>query len=80
MRRIATVLAALLVALVVVLPANAAEASPGGCKAFGQNVAGLATGLGAEFGATASFVASSEPQAFPNLVVKPEQAQLCGDG
>lgn len=77
-RYITIVLAVLLGALVGIMPATAAEAAPGGCKAFGENVAGLAIGLGAEFGATASSVASSGPQAFPNAVVKPEQAALCG--
>ena len=54
-----------------------AQPTSGGCQAFGNNVAGLAQTLGAEFGATASSVASLFPTAFPTLVVHPEQAALC---
>ena len=56
---------------------SSAAPTQGGCKAFGQNVAGLATALGPVFGATASTVATSGPGAFPRLVVHPEQAALC---
>jgi hypothetical protein len=49
----------------------------GSCADFGANVANLAWTLGADFGATASTVASSAPGAFPDLVVHPEQANLC---
>ncbi len=59
-------------------PAHAVEeASTPGCRAFGTNVASLATNLGPAFGATASGVASSGPQAFPTLVVHPEQVKFC---
>ncbi|GGI03303.1 hypothetical protein [Egicoccus halophilus] len=52
--------------------------APGpGCAAFGGNVAGLATQLGAVFGQTASGVATSGPGAFPGLVVGPEMDALC---
>ena len=59
-------------------PAQAVEEeAPSGCAAFGANVAGLATDLGPVFGETASGVASSAPQAFPTLVVRPEQERFC---
>ena len=66
--------------LLAVAPMATASAAPtsGGCRAFGQNVAGLATTLGPAFGATASGVASSGPRAFPTFVVFPEQKGLCG--
>ncbi len=67
--------AAVLIGLAA-LPGQASAAS-GGCAAFGQHVASLATALGPTFGATASGVASSAPAAFPNGVVKPEQASFC---
>jgi hypothetical protein len=54
-----------------------AQDHPGGCQAFGANVAGLAQALGADFGATASGVASSSAAAFPTQVVKPEQDAFC---
>jgi hypothetical protein len=50
---------------------------PGGCKAFGQNVAGLAQGLGRDFGAAASGAARLEPGGIVTFVVAPEQADLC---
>ena len=50
---------------------------PGGCEAFGQNVAGLAEGLGGAFGAAASGAASSEPGGIVTFVVAPEQSALC---
>ncbi|MGX5654802.1 hypothetical protein ACWKWC_08540 [Geodermatophilus nigrescens] len=59
------------------LAPGAAAAAPGGCQAFGQNVAGLAQALGPVFGATASSVATSDPGAFLTLVVHPEQQELC---
>jgi hypothetical protein len=67
---------------VVALAASAgASAQPapkhGSCADFGANVAGLARTLGADFGSTASGVASSAPGAFPELVVQPEQTALC---
>jgi hypothetical protein len=49
----------------------------GGCPAFGQNVAGLAQGLGAGFGAAASGAARIEPGGIVTFVVAPEQASLC---
>ena len=75
-RTISTILALGAVALT---PSVAAAQAPehGSCAAFGDNVAGLATTLGPVFGATASGVASSDPAAFPTLVVAPEQAALC---
>lgn len=56
-----------------------AQPEPGhaSCAEFGDNVAFLATSLGPVFGATASGVASSGPQAFPTVVVGPEQAVHC---
>ena len=68
--------------LLVFVPVGLASAAPGsgGCQAFGASVAGLAVNLGPQFGANASFVASTlGPQAFPNLVVKPEQDDACPD-
>lgn len=67
-------------AMVLAGPAGAVSAGPssGGCKAFGANVATLATTFGPLFGATASSVASSAPQALPTLVVHQEQATFCG--
>jgi hypothetical protein len=64
----------------VLLPAATAAAAPTprGCQEFGLNVSGLATTLGADFGATASGVATLFPGAFPVLVVHPEQTALCG--
>ena len=70
-------LGGLLLALTAASSASADPPTPGGCQAFGQNVAGLATTLGATFGATASGVASSGPAVFPNAVVHPEQAAFC---
>jgi hypothetical protein len=49
----------------------------GGCGAFGQNVAGLAQGLGSGFGAAASGAARIEPGGIVTVVVAPEQAALC---
>jgi hypothetical protein len=66
------------VGLVALSPGTASAApGTGGCQAFGQNVATLATTLGPLFGATASGVASSAPGAFPQFVVRPEQDRLC---
>ncbi|MGY1725681.1 hypothetical protein ACI79J_01790 [Geodermatophilus sp. SYSU D01062] len=65
------------IGLAVLSPGAVASATPGGCQAFGQNVAGLAQLLGSVFGATASGVASSAPGAFRALVVQPEQEMLC---
>jgi hypothetical protein len=49
----------------------------GGCAAFGQNVAGLAQGLGSDFGAAASGAARIQPGGIVTFVVAPEQAALC---
>jgi hypothetical protein len=50
---------------------------PGGCAAFGENVAGLAQGLGGDFGAAASGAARLEPGGIVTFVVAPEQTALC---
>ena len=50
---------------------------PGGCRAFGQNVAGLAQGLGSGFGAASSGAARIQPGGIVTFVVAPEQASLC---
>lgn len=81
MRKVAIAVAMFLLVLAYAAPAGAAEhRSPSGCAAFGANVAHLATTLRADFGATASSVASLAPEAFPTLVVFPEQAELCAAG
>ena len=51
---------------------------PGGCEAFGQNVSGLAQGLGGAFGVAASGAARSEPGGIVTFVVTPEQTAHCG--
>lgn len=66
-----------LTTLIAAAPASAEPPTAGGCAAFGQHVAGLATDLGAAFGATASSVATIGPRAFPTLVVHPEQERFC---
>jgi hypothetical protein len=50
---------------------------PGGCQAFGQNVAGLAQTLGGDFGGAASAAARSQPGGIVTFVVAPEQTALC---
>jgi hypothetical protein len=68
--------------LLILAPAGTASAEPGsgGCQAFGASVATLATSLGAQFGANASFVATNfGPRAFPEMVVQPEQDAACPD-
>lgn len=62
---------------VAAAPASAEPPTKGGCQDFGANVASLGRTLGGQFGATASGVASSGPQAFPTFIVFPEQAALC---
>lgn len=57
--------------------AQAPTQPPGGCEEFGQNVAGLAQGLGGDFGAAASGAAQLEPGGIVTFVVAPEQAALC---
>lgn len=69
--------AGMLTTLIAAAPASAEPPTPGGCAAFGENVAMLATTLGPAFGATASGVASSGKQAFPTFVVHPEQERFC---
>ena len=63
------------------LPAGSSAAAPvpdhGSCADFGANVSVLAQTLGSDFGSTASTVASSGAGAFPQAVVRPEQAALC---
>jgi hypothetical protein len=68
--------------VLAVAPLTAAGAAPGsgGCKAFGQSVSTLANTVfpKGEFGANASFVASTlGPKAFPTVIVKPEQDIAC---
>ena len=55
-------------------PASAKPPTEGGCQEFGANVAFLGQTLRAQFGVTASGVATSGPRAFPTFVVFPEQA------
>lgn len=76
-RTAAAVLTLALAGVALAGPAHAAPPTPGGCQAFGRNVASLAKNLGPAFGATASGVAKSGPGAFPKNVVKPEQEALC---
>ena len=66
-------------ALAATAPATAQPPTTpsGGCQAFGQNVAGLAQGLGGAFGAAASGAASSQPAGIVTFVVAPEQSALC---
>jgi hypothetical protein len=63
------------------LPTGSTAASPvpdhGSCADFGANVSVLAQTLGSDFGSTASTFASSGAGAFPQAVVRPEQAALC---
>jgi hypothetical protein len=66
---VAVLVAVLLGSVVAFAPPAAAQG--GGCKAFGQNVAALATGLGSDFGQTTS---SNAPL---NGVVEAEQDALC---
>lgn len=80
MRRIAVVaLSFTFAGLAVVGPAQAANSpTPGGCKAFGQNVSGLARNPDVDFGAAASGAATAyRGPSFPQLVVGPEQGELC---
>ena len=78
MRRTAATIVLAFAATAVAGPAHAADPpTPGGCKAFGQNVASLGRDMGPLFGETASGVAKSGPGAFPKNVVKPEQEKFC---
>ncbi len=70
-RRIAAAMLALAIASTTAMVQPAA-AQGGGCQAFGQHVAELATTLGRDFGQTAS---SNAPL---NGVVEAEQNQFCG--
>ena len=80
MRAVRVLVVAGTAGLLALAPGVASAApGPGGCKAFGQNVSTLASTLGADFGATASGVASSGPKAFPTSVVRPEQERFCGN-
>ena len=75
--RVIAVSGLMAVCTLVAAPVASAQRPAGGCKAFGNNVAALAQGLGADFGATASGVARAFPGAFPALVVMPEQEAFC---
>ena len=79
MRTKLTTAAVLAGALACATPAAAQQPTQpsGGCQAFGQNVAGLAQGLGGAFGAAASGAAQSQPGGIVTFVVAPEQATLC---
>lgn len=78
MRRTAAVLSLALAGATLSAPAQAADPpTPGGCKAFGQNVSVLARDLEVDFGAAASGVATSGPRVFPENVVAREQQDLC---
>lgn len=78
MRRTAAVAVLALAGATLTVPAQAAEPpTPGGCKAFGENVAFLGQNLGRTFGETASGVAKSGPGEFRDNVVKHEQQALC---
>jgi hypothetical protein len=70
MRRILLMLTVAAVMAAMLVFAGPASAQ-GGCKAFGQNIAGLATSLGNVFGQTA---AAGAPL---NDTVETEQARLC---
>jgi hypothetical protein len=63
--------AAILAAMTAFSGPALAQDGHAGCKAFGQNIAGLATGLGKTFGQTA---AANAPL---NDTVEAEQAALC---
>ena len=70
MRRLVLVLAVSAIFAAMLMFAGPASAQ-GGCKAFGENIAGLATTLGPVFGQTA---AGSAPL---NDTVEEEQQRLC---
>jgi hypothetical protein len=74
-RRIVVALLAVVMMAGTTATAQPATAQGGGCKAFGQNVANLATALGPVFGQT---VSSNAP--INEAVVEAEQDALCGDG
>lgn len=70
MKRLVLLFTVSLVVAAMLVFAGPASAQ-GGCKAFGQNIAGLATNLGPLFGQTAS---GSAPL---NDTVEQEQQALC---
>jgi len=72
MKRIILLLAVGAIVAAMLVFAGPASAQGGGCKAFGQNIAGLATTLGPVFGQTAS---GSAPL---NDTVEQEQQAFCG--
>lgn len=71
-RRMLVVSTAAVMAMVTLAGPVFAQGGHTSCKAFGQNIAGLATSLGGAFGQTA---AASAPL---NDTVDEEQAALCG--
>jgi hypothetical protein len=71
MRRLVLLLAVSAIVAAMLMFAGPASAQ-GGCKAFGKNIAGLATMLGPEFGQTASGSAPLDD------TVELEQQTLCG--
>lgn len=80
MRRIAVAaLSPTFAGLAVAGPAQTANPpTPGGCKAFGRNVSGLARNPEVDFGAASSGAATAyQGPSFPQLVVRPEQGKLC---
>ena len=72
MKRIILLLAVGAIVAAMLVFAGPASAQGGGCKAFGQRIAGLATTLGPVFGQTAS---GSAPL---NDTVEQEQQAFCG--
>jgi hypothetical protein len=68
-----------LAGLVMAGPAQAANPpTPGGCKAFGRHVSGLARNPAIDFGTAASGAATAyRGPSFPELVVRPEQDKFC---
>ena len=71
-RRVITLVTVALVMAAMMVFAGPASAQGGGCKAFGQNVAGLAQSNGSGFGQAAS---GSAPL---NDTVEAEQQANCG--
>lgn len=78
MRCAAAVLALALAGTTLAAPAQAAEPpTPGGCKAFGQNVSDLARNPLVDFGYAASTTAKTAPGYFQETIVEREQQELC---
>ena len=71
MKRIIVLLTVSAIVAAMLMSAGPASAQGEGCKAFGQNIAGLATTLGPVFGQTAS---GSAPL---NDTVEEEQQTIC---